>query len=650
MAQCPECGSVASDPRAAFCEQCGANLRDSRVSSQREHNDNGAAGERGDAVPSGAAGDGANSAIPNGTCTPSTPVGPGPFGPSAYAVPEQQSASIPTDRVADSRAADHGSLSGADPRVAQGGGGNVRAGLGDSADRAEGAEEQGRGRIKQRGLGFDTTYSSGNGTRQGAAQRTREDAGQVQGHEATEAPASSGLWLYVNSNRLYMEGYIGIIDIKVENRTSEVFDCLRIELSGQLLERGECVSLRLSPGESKRRRFQVRPTFSGIALLQFRVSCQLGDSVVAFWAETDLPVFEKTQELRDISVQADKLLEIGAGRDNAKNMGNSIKVHIDSLVKQDKIRTANDFIADYSKQPPVFSALALELDPERSRQLTDSLAQPDAQKRVLQAERGSVAEVASLRVMHSDRPINILLLAQSRVTLGRGRNNDIITRVAPRSDENDALTMRLSRMAHCRIDLGTDGVSVRDENSRGKSLLDDKAVDTTGTHIVEGRQQLDLGKALRLKIRCLNERAGLPEVGIYERIIGHPLGPMWHTATQAGINAVNLERVGNLDHQDVNGCESYVLVYRVATIGSDEGCAICFADQGLKPVHVAILYCGLYFYLENLADGRDVIVNNTVISKSELIPLSIDDDVKIARLEMQFTQGSQILIPSSAGA
>jgi predicted component of type VI protein secretion system len=118
---------------------------------------------------------------------------------------------------------------------------------------------------------------------------------------------------------------------------------------------------------------------------------------------------------------------------------------------------------------------------------------------------------------------------------------------------------------------------------------------------------------------------------------------MWETAAKAVINAITLERIGNLGEDDKNGYESYCLIYRMATVGSASSCSIRIIDKGLEPIHAGILYLGRRFYLENLSKLTDV-VNDRTLSKGELMPLSFGDRIRIARLDMRILQRSQIFI------
>ena len=107
------------------------------------------------------------------------------------------------------------------------------------------------------------------------------------------------------------------------------------------------------------------------------------------------------------------------------------------------------------------------------------------------------------------------------------------------------------------------------------------------------------------------------QADIYERALGKPLPDLWHRSAQAKINSVKLERQSNLDPQDVNGTESYIILYRMALIGSNPHAALHFPDKGMEPFHAAILYFNGRFYLEKLCDLTDVGVNSLAVAVGE---------------------------------
>ena len=242
---------------------------------------------------------------------------------------------------------------------------------------------------------------------------------------------SQGLALYINTNQFYMEGFSGILDTKLTNLSNNTFDSVKVEISGDLLGRTECWECRLEPCKNTQKKFSVKPQVAGVSLVQVSASCRQGNCVHAYWAEIDLLIFEKTKELRKISIQADKLVEVGCASDNAKNMGNSVKVNIENLINQNKIRNANDLMMEYRQLTANYTMLSLEYDPELSAEFTGELPQQE-QIKILHRENASATEVASLAIEQTGIPGNILLLAKPIVTIGRARTtNDSDTRVLP---------------------------------------------------------------------------------------------------------------------------------------------------------------------------------------------------------------------------
>ena len=590
MANCPKCGNALADDRARFCGTCGHELAEA-----------GAKAEFAESV---------QMALP--------PVG----------------SSVAADVSVDAPGAvPHGQPEGISTYMA-----NLKRAIADGKLSLADAEA-----LKQLAKMLNITDSQ----ERELMQEAREAQRPVQVDDLeddTDKRTSHGLALYLNTNQFFVQGYSSVIEVKVENLSDFDFDMVKVEVAGPVLPRCESVSVRLKPCEDRRRRIQVLPDFAGIAIVQFRVSCQRGDSIYAYFAEAELPIFEKPEKLQDISIQADKFIEIGGASDSAKNMGNSAKVVVENLVKQEKNPSVNDFIAEYRKQPPAFSVVPLEFDPDRSEQLTNSITRVRPGKTIIQGDCGSLTDIATLQIQSQDRPHNILLIAKPVVTMGRGKKNDIVTRILPRSEANDSRSRKISTEAHCRLELTEKGVYLRDDHSANNTTLEGKIVDANGSQLPGGLQELALAQVLTFKVRVAAKKPDATVTAAYEELFAKPLGNMWQTAVAAKMNALILQRMSNLGPDDANGTESYILLYSLARLGCDRLCALCFPDKGLEPRHAAILYLNDRFYLENLTDLSDVVVNRRSLSKGELIPLSFGDRIRIARIEMQFVQRAQMFV------
>ena len=468
-------------------------------------------------------------------------------------------------------------------------------------------------------------------------------AGMNHVEEPHKESTSRGLALSVNMNQFYMEDLSGVLDIKLENLSQTGFELIEVEVSGNLLSRTERWTCALDLCDHVHKRHPVKPPDPGVMMVTFRVNAQQGDSVCSYWAEGDFLVFANTQNLHDIKLQADNMVNVSAG--TGKQMGNSVNNNINIMVDQGKICNVNDLMLEYRKLLPDFQLVPLRLDPKQSAELTQALRhtqQATRAKRVVEPERGSATDSASLVTRTKERTTNILLIAKPCVTLGKNRRNDIVTRLGPRSAENDAMSNQMSR-DHCRIELRQGGLVVLDDGSVNGTTLDGQKVDAGGRLIQDETKELVLAEVLSFSVRYIGGH--LPEpCGGYEDAMSDSPGEVWELADPAGPATLSLERTGNLGADDENGCESYCLIYRVAAIGSAEDCAIRVCDKGLEPLHAALVYWGGRFFLENLSTATDVTVNDRKLSGRELIPLSFGDHIRIARLDMQFTQRSQLFV------
>ena len=168
--------------------------------------------------------------------------------------------------------------------------------------------------------------------------------------------------LYINTNQFYMEGFGGVLHLKLENHTDDKFDSVEIELSSKLFgSKTDFWRCRLDPHTEVEKKFQIRPTNAGHQLIYFKINAKKDRKVNCYWTEVDLPIFEKAEKLGDVSIQADKLIDVGSVA-NGKSMGNVIKVQIDSLIKQGNVKNSNDLMTEYGKLPSNFVNLNLKLD------------------------------------------------------------------------------------------------------------------------------------------------------------------------------------------------------------------------------------------------------------------------------------------------
>ncbi len=261
-------------------------------------------------------------------------------------------------------------------------------------------------------------------------------------------------------------------------------------------------------------------------------------------------------------------------------------------------------------------------------------------------QKGDITEMASLTLQYNGRRMNLVLMAKASIEIGRRKTYDLVARILPSNEHNDQQSLRIaSSKPQCVIDLLHDGVYVRDLDSLNGTRLDDEAVGSAGRQIERRCRTLSLADVLDLEVRCFkaHNRVGMSR---YEDLLGDAKGALWAKASTSDMNALVLRRINNLGTEDSNGCESYCVVYRIATIGSNDGDALCFLDKGLEPCHAALVYLKGCFHLENLCGMMNVRINGQSLGRGELMPLSFGDRIQMAGLDMEFCRKRQLYIDS----
>jgi len=183
----------------------------------------------------------------------------------------------------------------------------------------------------------------------------REDPGR---REDGESPPR--LRLYVNTNQFYMQGFSGIVHLKVENPTNEDYPLVNLRMTGDVPVEGRSFELVLGPRESKERRFQLRTlTSQGAKALSLEIRLLTTGRVREYRTDVTIPVLER------VSTAKDFLLHIGnieLGQSSQKfNVGGVINIDIKNKVDRGQIRTANELMAEIGKLPPSFQPLDIEL-------------------------------------------------------------------------------------------------------------------------------------------------------------------------------------------------------------------------------------------------------------------------------------------------
>lgn len=246
-------------------------------------------------------------------------------------------------------------------------------------------------------------------------------------------------------------------------------------------------------------------------------------------------------------------------------------------------------------------------------------------------------EALSLKLASGKR---IHLLAKKRVTFGRSRENDIVLRFIPRSEENDNNTRNLSR-THMVIDCCDEGVVLKDTSSKGIEL-NYKAINeelTLPSNEVGYSQSLELAPArlghtpFGLDIQLFGSRQNsddreehLAWDEICFDLMGERPGRLWQFSASNHIDAFRLVRDNN--QPDL---EEYVLIYREAQLGAND----CAIDIGRSTAggDVRLFHAGRAFWLQT-QPSVTIQVDQQIYQEPVIFPLQPDQTLRIVGTEI----------------
>jgi FHA domain len=236
---------------------------------------------------------------------------------------------------------------------------------------------------------------------------------------------------------------------------------------------------------------------------------------------------------------------------------------------------------------------------------------------------------SAMLVPESGTGPRILIFPRQTVCLGRARENDIVTRFLPRSEENDQQSREISRM-HCLIRLTDDGLSITDLDSRRGTALEHLRLNPeqilNRTHVKEDLE-LDLAAelgahAFRMTLRLYPESSDVAgqetDDGSYAEALGLGAVPkLWRRAGTAGIDAALLRR-----RQTLADDEDYLLLFRHALIGSADSSAVQLEGPQMRRRHARLMHLDGCFWIEDLTADDLTFINGIPLPPRTLAPLA----------------------------
>jgi hypothetical protein len=438
--------------------------------------------------------------------------------------------------------------------------------------------------------------------------------------EETVPSEQAPIGLEMNVNHFTVEAHQCVLQFRLTNRRDLPVSKVVLAVRGTQLGNPKEWRLSLRPNESRDRMIQVKPEVAGMNLVEITLSCKLEGKPSTWSAQHRLRVFSKTDTPSQIVINGPTF----NASDNAKmGYGMSVRSQPQKDLAKGLIQNTNDLlIKDY---PPMWQTVELRLE----REETDSVVQ------VLTASRlagGQIVDQKASLVLGGDQAARrVLLLGLAHIRMGRRRENDVVLRCFPRSDDNDLLTLQIQGGPHIILSLRREGLVLSTGDTLNGTMLNGTTVKDKATIPLDRPSEVDVGKALRLRI--VPFLADSKDGGRYA-----PLGQtddLWGIAEDLGLRSVLIQRVDNLACK-----EEYLVVYRWAEIGSGLGNELLIPDGQLKRKHMRLIRAGGQFWLESLVDGG-LASGGTDLDRGQACPLLVDTELDIAGTTARITQFKQ---------
>ncbi len=238
-----------------------------------------------------------------------------------------------------------------------------------------------------------------------------------------------------------------------------------------------------------------------------------------------------------------------------------------------------------------------------------------------------------------------LLYSRPRLTFGRSRDNDVVLRFFPRSEELDVHSRNISR-THYVAEIIPDGIEIRDESRSGielnYSVVREREVVPTD-HSGEVTE-IKLGVTGTVPQSFLMEMTTFgPERQsdreelefwheLYAELAGGRISRLAREGLSQRLDAIRFDRVENLA-----GEESYVVVLREALIGGSPNTASVLLSDGNPTIAARLLHLDRGFWLESLSDSRRILIDGEVLPVRHLARLSpgmqVEFDGEIAKFD-----------------
>jgi len=445
---------------------------------------------------------------------------------------------------------------------------------------------------------------------------------------AGRAGESLPVTLEINDNHFYMEGCLGVLDLRVTNHLDASVAEAAITVEGSYLGRHE-YDLWLPARGSAGAKIQVAPSVAGEHLLDLAVRVVVDGRVRVFSAQPTLMVLKEDENPSNVTMVFDQRMDAG------KNIGYglSIRNEVKEGFAQGMLRNTNDLMRQSFDDS--WHTIALRHD----RRRTDEALQ-GRYTQVIRVSAPAVADATDrAAVLLPDRAgvRRVLLLGTDRVTFGRRREgNDVILRLWPRGEDADTLTRQISSR-HVDLALNDEGAAVTDLDTANGTTLDGQPVRGGAAVPVDRPSDLAVARALRLRLIPFTAAATHDpvEIDVFDQL--GRADPLWRTARQWSLRSMVVQRCDNAGDE-----EKYVAVYRWIEIGHGPGNEIILPQACRGRKCMRLIRRDGCFWLESRCQDEALRAGDRHLACGHACPLTEGMIFGCDKVRMQFAPFEQV--------
>jgi hypothetical protein len=442
--------------------------------------------------------------------------------------------------------------------------------------------------------------------------------------------------LEINDNHFYMTGMAAVLDFRFVNRTDRPLSNVCLTVSGQLIGAARQCTVRLPARRNARQYVQLVLGAPGEMAVDLSLTYELDGEPFCWTVQALLMVLARPDNLQSLVVQIDQSVRSEGG---GKIFGSSINQEAKQIISEGLVKDVNQIMQRSFRDH--WTSLPLMFDEDETRRRRESSVRPVKVVSALAHRRAPMDRAAIISSDEPDAP-RVCLLGIPQVRLGRSRSNtDISLVVLPRSPENDKLSFMISghKGPHCVLSLRPEGLFLADQDTMNGTELNGHAVRGEAKVPLDRASDVDVAKALRLRLIPFLETDDQVEVDPKRHgDLGLP-DDLWQTAARLKLRSLMIRRVDNLAEH-----EKYLVVYRWANVGRGAGSEILIPDPtaGLRRAHVRIIRLGGQFWLESLVQDKGVTADGINVPRGQACPLALGMKVTFGNMAGTVSEFQQI--------